>query len=425
MWTPGFAASIVLFAAAIALVALYERYRVVILAVGALIAVGVGLVSFSSLAPTSWAGTGSVIEWNSLGLIIGLFLFAGLFGVLGLPRWAALRLARALRGHPVWIFLALVALAFVLSMFLNTIAVVIILTPVCLEISRELGLDPIPLLLAEISSANLGGTSTLLGSPSNLIIGAQFGLTPEGFLEHAALPAVAALAVTVTWFVSRLPPTPSRPVRPLSEPPTLDPLRSSVAVASFAVMAVFLFEAQPWGIPLWEIGIVGGLVALAIAGVEFGARLARGVDWSTVGFLLFLFILVGALQQEGVIDSIAGGILSTGIVTPFAMGLLLIWVMAFASSVVDNIPLAAVAGPLIIGISGGSSLGPVPLAYASAVGLGVGANTTSIGSISNIGALSLAARDGVVLGFREYLRRALPITVVALAAASAVWLLVA
>lgn len=424
MWTPAFAASIIVFAGALALVALFERYRLLIVAVGASLALALGLVSIPSLPPVGWAATSAVIQWNTLALLAGLFLLSALFGALGLPRWAALRLARALRGHSVAIFVALSLLAFGLSMFLNAVAVVIILIPVSLEIARELDLDPIPLLLAQILSANLGGTATLLGNPPNLILGGQFGLTFSGFLAHAALPAVAALVVTLAWFVSKLPKGSRQPSRPLSELPVLDGVRSGLAVGAFAVMAVFLFEATPWGIPIWMIGVAAGVAALGIAGTRFAHGLVTEFDWSTVLFLLFLFVLVGGLEQTGVIDAISGGILATGITNPLLMGILLIWVMAFASAFVDNIPLAAVAGPLILGLSGGSSLDPRPLAYASAIGLGVGGNGTSIGSISNVSALTIAARDGVSVKFMEYLRRAFPIMVLSLIAATAVWVLV-
>lgn len=424
MWTPEFVASVVIFAGALALVAIFERYRVLVVAVAAAVIVGLGLVSLPNLAPSGWGGVGSVIQWNTLALIAGLFLFSALFGALALPRWAALKLARALRGHPVAIFVALALLAFVLSMFLNSVAVVIIFIPVSLEISRELELNPIPLLLAEISSANLGGTATLLGNPPNLILGGQFGLTFAGFLEHAALPAVAALAVTLAWFISKLPSEARRTVHAVSEPPVLDPARSGVAVGAFVVMAAFLFESSNWGVPLWMIGVAGGLTALAIAGTRFARGMVEDFDWSTVLFLLFLFVIVGGLEETGVIDAISGGILATGITSPLFMGILLIWVMAFASAFVDNIPLAAVAGPLIVGLGGGSTLDPKPLAYASAIGMGIGGNGSSIGSISNVSALTLAEKDGVSIGFTEYLRRALPIMALSLIAATAVWVIV-
>ena len=425
MGTPGFVPSIILFAAVLLLVALFERYRVLVGAAGAAVAVASGLVSVTSLVPSGWAATGSVIEWNTMALLAGLFLISALFGSLGLPRWAALRLARLLRGHPVAIFLALALLAFGLSMFLNSVAVVILFIPVSLEISRELNLDPVPLLLAEISSANLGGTATLLGNPPNLILGAQFSLTFSGFLEHAALPAVAALLVTLVWFVLQLPSRQQRPSLPLSELPTVDPIRSGVAVGAFAVMAAFLFESVPWGIPLWMIGMAGGVAALLIAGTRFGRGLVEDFDWSTVLFLLFLFVIVGGLQQSGVIDAISGGLLASGISSPIEMGILLIVVMAFASAFVDNIPLAAVAGPLITGLSAGSSFAPQPLAYASAIGLGVGGNGTAIGSVSNVSSLALAEKDGVSIPFITYLRRAFPVMVASLGAAIVVWVLIA
>lgn len=425
MWDPNAVAALVVFAGAIALVAVFERYRVVIVASAALLVVAIGWVPLGDLLPSGANGSGSVVEWNALALLVGLLLFGALFGALEIPRWGALKLAGRLGDRPLVLYLALAALAFVLSMFLNSIAVVIVFVPVSLEISRELRIDPVPLLLTEIMSANLGGTATLLGSPPNLILGAQFGLPFSGFLEHAALPAVAALGVTLLWFVARTRLEPRGPAAPLSPLPKLDRGPVLWALALFTVVVMLVALAAPLGLPLWAIGLAGGAIALAIGGSRHGRVLLTEFDWSTILFLLFLFVLVGALETTGVISAVAGSLGGSGVTDPLELGLLLLWTLGVASAFIDNIPLAAVAGPLVRGLVGGTGTSTAPLAYASVIGLGVGGNGTPIGSISNVTALANAERAQVRVPWRRYLRDGLPAMMLGLAAASLVWLVVA
>jgi Na+/H+ antiporter NhaD/arsenite permease-like protein len=149
---PAFAA-IAVFLAAYVLFVLRERHQLLIAGVAALVLLGVGLVSFASLFPTSWSGRGGVVEWNTLGLLFGLFLFAGTLRELGLFRRIALRLADRLRDRPLALFLSLSIASFALSALLNSISVLLVLATVTLELAAEAGLDPVPLLLAEISAS--------------------------------------------------------------------------------------------------------------------------------------------------------------------------------------------------------------------------------------------------------------------------------
>ncbi len=422
---PAVAATAV-FLGAIALTVVWENYRVPIVGAGAAIAVGVGLVPTGALVPQGWGAGGSVVEWNALALLTGLILFGALFGALGLTRAAALTLAFRLKGNPVRLFATLAGLAFALSMLLTSVAVILILIGVTLEICQALRIPPIPFVLGEVSAANIGGAGTLFGSPPNVILGTKFALSFPAFLTHTGPAALAALAVTVLLFVRSMRPTPGAPPPSVPRPTIeLDRPHVLVAIGAFVVMIAFLVEGSSWGIPIWMVGVAGGGAAVAIAGPRFARGLVEDLDWQTLLFLALLFVLVGALLDTGAIAAFAGGLLATGVTDPIALGLVLLWALAGLSMLIDNVPLAAVAAPLVAQIGAAAQVGTTGLVYAATLGLNLGGNGTPIGSAAGIVGLAEAERRGFRVGWRRFVRQSGPIMVAALAAASVVWIFVA
>ena len=417
-------AAIAVFVGAYVLFVFRERHQLLIAGVAALAVMGLGLVSVSSLLPTGWSGRGGVVEWDTLGLLLGLFLFAGTLRELGLFRRIARRLARRLSGRPLGMFLALSIASFVLSAFLNSISVLLVVATVTLELASEAGLDPIPLLLAEVAASNAGGAATFVGDPPNVILGTYFQLSFGDFLLHTALPAIAALAVILVIF--------SRTFRTASPPPppTAVTERESpeprwgvgIALAGFAGMLLVLAVQGPLGVPIWVIGLVGGALALALAGRTHAPNVLRHFDWPTLAFFVFLFVLVGSLVQTGVIGSLAGGLTSAGGGNLLLTGSLLLWSLGLLSSLVNNVPLAAAAAPLIAAIGTGSGLPVRPLVWATALGTDLGGSGTPIGASANVVGLAVYRKAGITVTWRQYLRTAFPVMLATLAAANLVWL---
>ncbi|MFZ0700092.1 MAG: SLC13 family permease [Thermoplasmata archaeon] len=415
--------AIAVFALALLLVARWERYRAGFVLGAAVVVIAVGWVPLASLVPSGTGGSAAAVDWNTLGLIIGVLLFAALLGALGLFRAAAYAIASRTVERPLALYASLTLLTAVLSAFVNAVAVMILLAAVTLEIARRVGQNPVPLLLAEIASANIGGAMSLVGNPPNLILGEYFGYTFLDFLQYAALPALGALGVTLYLYSRRIDRTPRE--APASAAPFRaenPPLRSAAAVGAFAVLLVFLSVPGALGIPVWLIGVLGGLVALALSLPVYTARVLRSFDAEIVLFLLGLFVLVGALVNTGAVNAIADGLASIGTRNLLVMGSILLWTLALASAFIDNVPLAAVAGPLIARLSAETGLSVKPLVFASVLGLGIGGSATPIGSASNLVALSAARREGVSITWPTYLKRALPYTFAALAVANLLWL---
>jgi len=417
-------AALTLFVIAYGLFAFFERYRLAIAAAGAAVLLVVGWVPWTDLFPSGWDGEGGVVGWNTLALLAGLLLFSGLLGSLGFFRWVSYRLIARTEGRPMRLFLALTLLSFVLSAFINSITVMLVLAAVTLEVARSSGQDPVPLLLAEISASNIGGAATYVGDLPNVILGTYGHLSFTDFLLHTGPAALAALLVAL-WMFSRSvdrapPPTPPVPLAP----PSVDRPWLGTALGAFAAMIAFIAAAPLTGIPVWEVGLAGGLVALAIGGVHHLRPMLLALDLEMIGFFLCLFILVGGLETTGAIGGIASGIATAGTGNLLLTGTLLLWGLGLLSTVVNNVPLAAASAPLIGQVGVDTGLPVAPMLYAAAVGTDIGGNGTPLGASSNLVALGAARQAGIVIGWKQYLRRAFPVMLASLAVSNVVWLFV-
>lgn len=416
-------AALGLFVVAYALFAFFERYRLAVAAAGAAILLLVGWVPWHDLLPTGWNGEGGVIEWNTVALLAGLLLFSGLLGALGFFRWVSYRLIKRTGESPLRLFLALAGLAFALSAFINSIAVMLVLAAVTLDVARHSGQDPVPLLLAEISAANIGGAATYVGDLPNVILGTYGHLTFTDFLLHTGPAALAALLVALWMF--------SRSVRPATAPaPTpmealpIDRAWLGTALGAFGTMIALLAVSPLVSVPVWVVGLGGGVAALAIGGAHHLRPLLLSLDLETIGFFVFLFVLVGGLETTGAIGGVANGIAAAGTGNLLLTGSLLLWSMGLLSTVVNNVPLAAAAAPLIGQVGVDTGLPVAPMLYATALGTDIGGNGTPIGASANVVALSAASRAGVSVSWGTYLRRAFPVMLASLAASNLVWLVI-
>lgn len=379
------------------------------------------------------------IEWDTLGLLVGLFLLAALLNRLKVFQYLAIRLAERTEGRPLRLFLLMSLLSFALSAFINSITVMIVLATITVEVTRALRVSPVNLLLAEISCANAGGASTFVGDPPNVILGTYFGLGFNQFLEYAAPLALSGLAVTLLgfWALSRRDTRKTGPTRgseapavdhgeeatdskPLELPPLphLDRRRVGLALAAFVVTICLLVVNLYIPASVGEIGLIGALLALLVAGRDGWKDLLKGVDWATLAFFFFLFLLVGSLQLTGVVDAIASALGNAGAGSYLLLASVMLWSLGLLSSVVDNVPLAAAAAPIIqsLHVHRGVPVGSV--IYATAVGSDIGGNGTPIGASANVVGLAVAKRAGITISWGTYVARAFPIMVGALLAAN-------
>jgi len=429
-----------LFVVAYGLFAWREQWRTWVAAAFSL--AGLGLAASAGEIP--WSGVGvcqifgyrppgspwglcpssGYVEWDTLGLLLGLFALTQLLAEQGIFQRLAWRIAIGSRGRT-WVLFAGLSLAtFALSAFVNSITVMLVMAAVTLEICRNLGRSPLPYLMAEISASNAGGAATFVGDPPNVILGTYFGLSFNDFLAHAAPLALAGFVTTLLGFWLwhrrdlRRSPAPRVVPRTGSALPPLKGRAAAYAVFAFA-LTLGLLVINPLIPPsVGEIGLAGFALAILGAGRKGWRRLLKDVDWGTLGFFFFLFLLVGSLEATGDIGQLAQGISRIGGTNALLTGSLLLWLLGLLSSVIDNVPLAATAAPLIGTLHAHSGIPIRSLVYPTAVGVDIGGNGTPIGATANVVGLAVARQQGSPISWRTYVAEAFPIMVAALASAN-------
>jgi Na+/H+ antiporter NhaD/arsenite permease-like protein len=341
----------------------------------------------------------------------------------GFFQYIATLVARSSRGKPFLLLILLGTVTTVLSMLLDNVTTVVIIAPVAVLIGEILGMSVVPLLMSLALLSNTGGTGTLIGDPPNVLIGSAANLSFNDFLVNA-LPVVV-----VAWFVVlglllflfrkelRQPPAHAEAVQKLDPARALDDPTTARKVIIVLIGTVLLFFLQE----LLEFS--SSFIALSAAGVALlwvrpnTQELFERIEWSVLVFFIALFVMVGGLESSGALDRIAEVMTEAASLNPILLGIIFIWVVAILSAIVDNIPITIALIPVIIQL-GSSGINTAPLWWALAFGAGFGGNGTIIGSSANIVVASLSERTRTPITSAMWIRRGLPVMIVACVIAS-------
>lgn len=343
----------------------------------------------------------------------------------GFFRWLCLRIAKLVNYKPLPIFITFMLLSAFLSMFIDSITVILFLAAVTIELARMLNFTPIPFILAEVFCANLGGSATMCGDPPNIIIGTSLGYTFGDFLANTGVIAAVTLAITVLYFYLVLGKNIRNQGNADLEGVSLDPKSAITDKKEFACStAIFLFavvllitHAQT-GLTVATIGVVVAALTL-ITSAKYAKKLISLIDYKTLLFFIGLFIAVGGLEQTGVLELLAGFIGSISGGSAVTMVAIILWVSTTASALVDNIPFAATMVPVIRSLAAVTGVDIHTLAWTLAIGTDIGGSATPIGASANVVGLSTAAKEGYKISWGRYCKLLVPITVIVLAVSTA------
>lgn len=366
------------------------------------------------------------IDWNVIFLLIGMMVIVGITKRSGLFQYLAIKAAKAVHGDPVRIMLLFGLLTALLSALLDNVTTVLILTPVVILISVELGLNPIPFIISGALASNIGGLATLIGDPPNIMIGSSAGLGFVDFLVNMG-PLVLVLLVVhailmFVFFRKGMKVSMERRARIMEFDEKASITDKALMIKGLVVLGLVLTFFMLHGITGLEpstIALGGAAVLMLLAGGEDVEDYFHEVEWSTIFFFIGLFIMVGGLVQLGAIDMLAEKFLVlTGgniLITSEAI----IWLSGFLSAFLDNIPYVATMIPLVERLSmeiGATAIEPVW--WSLAIGACLGGNGTLIGASANVVSAGIAGRSGYKISFLEFTKYGLVTMVITLAVAS-------
>ena len=362
----------------------------------------------------------SGINWATIIFIAGMMVMVEGMAKAGFFRWLCLTIAKAVKYKVMPILVTFMIMSAVLSMFIDSITVILFLAAVTVELSQLLKFSPVPMVLAEIFCANLGGSSTMFGDPPNIIIGTALGYSFADFLTNTGLIAgIALIAIIIFFFFAfkkELTANKDEKIDPSTFPNPGDAIENKkdfiVSTIIFIIAIVLLVTHAQTGLTVAFIGVVIALITLITSFKHIGAILKK-VDYKTLLFFIGLFIVVGGLEQTGVLEMIASFIEKVCGGNVFAMVLIIMWISAIASAFVDNIPFAATMVPVIKSLAATTVGAQLPvLAYALSVGTDIGGSATPIGASANVVGTSVISKAGHPVGWGKYCKTAIPATAI-------------
>jgi Na+/H+ antiporter NhaD/arsenite permease-like protein len=360
---------------------------------GAVLMVGVGIYAgFYSEEQAIEA-----IDFHTVGLLLGMMTLVALLQPTGFFEYLAIKVGRLSKGNPVRLLILLGTVTTVLSMLLDNVTTVVLIAPVTILISEILGMSAVPLLMALALLSNTGGAGTLIGDPPNMLIGSAASLSFNDFLVNALPVVIVAWLVVLGLLLIlfrkelRKPPTRAEAMQKLDPAKALDDPATARKVIIVLAGTILLFFLQEL------LKISPSFIALAGAGAAMlwirpnTQELFERIEWNVLIFFMALFVMVGGLESSGALDRIAEAMTSAGSLNPLLLGIIFIWVVAFLSALVDNIPITIALIPVIQQL-GAAGINTAPLWWALVFGAGFGGNGTIIGSSANIVVASLSER---------------------------------
>jgi Na+/H+ antiporter NhaD/arsenite permease-like protein len=411
--------SSIIFFGCLALIFSEKINRSIVAIAGSVLMIAAGKV----LGFYSEKGAVEAIDFNTLGLLMGMMILVAMLEPTGFFEYLAVLAARTSKGRPIRLFVLLGVITTVLSMFLDNVTTVVLIAPVTILICEILGVSALPYLVTEALLSNTGGVATLVGDPPNVLIGSAAGLSFNDFLLYS-LPIVlfawlGAFVLLQYLFKKELSKRPRRsnavmklnPAETLNQP---ENARRILIVLGGAVLFFFvhhLLHIEPSFVAL-------SAAAIALIWVQPDIHeVLRKVEWSVLLFFGSLFVMVGGLEHSGALEMVVGIFENASNMSPVLFGILIIWVVAALSAVVDNIPVTIALIPVIKGL-GETGMDIGPLWWALAFGAGFGGNGTIIGSTANIIVATLSERTRTPITSALWIKRGLPVMLVTCAIAS-------
>ncbi len=395
---------------------------------GATLMVGTGVLTQSEIF--------AAINWTALAVLLGMFIIASSLREAGFFEWMGLRLAKSVDSHPVRMYVLLPLMTAGMASLLDIVTVALFIVPLTIEVFEGLEIDPVPFVISEVLAANVGGLATMVGDPTNVIIGSSLNLTFNKFLENTAPIALATLAVNTSIlylknhnFLHKDAVARHRRKQPMLLRDPSEAVKDKgllqVSLVSLSLAVAFLIVHNFLGVSAALATLLPAFLILVYESSrhsEIQHVLAR-IDWEIFAFFGGLFLLVAALSKTGVLVQAGVQMIQVSNGNLALSVTLVLWLAALISQVVDNVPLATVFVPVITAMSNTPGIPVAPLAWALAVGTAIGGMATPVGTASNMVAISILNKPRKRLSFSKFAKRSVPLALLDLAIANLILIL--
>ncbi len=371
------------------------------------------------------------IDFNTIGLLLGMMIIVGVIMETGFFEYVAIKMAKMARGDLWKITMMFVLVTAMASAFLDNVTTVLLMIPVTIVIANTLEVKPTPFIMAEILASNIGGASTVIGDPPNIMIASSAEIPFVTFLVNIGPIIIVTMLVSIfllKWMYREDFKQRPKHIEVLmrrderKEIKNMPVLRKSMIVFG-TVIVLFLFH-HSLHIPISVVALMGAVFLLVWSGFHPQDALQH-VHWSTLLFFVGLFILVGGVVEVGIMDVLAGGLEAVTGGNLFVALLFIVWVSAFATVIMNNIPATATMIPLIAALAASptfatqlASFHVNPMWWALSIGACLGGNGSLVGASANLVAVGIAEKSGFPITFREFFVKAFPFMIITLLVAT-------
>lgn len=385
--------------------------KVTIALIGAACTMFLGLVSVNKTLPDGNLDPKyfiNYIDFNVIFLLVAMMIIVNISTKTGIFNWIANELLKFTKGHPVWILVVLAAFTAVTSAFLDNVTTVILIMPITFYIAEKLEINPVPYLITEILSSNIGGTATLIGDPPNIIIGSAAGFSFMRFLnELTGIVCVIFVLVVFAmylFFRKHLKAAPEKmaEIAELDNSKTIKDKNGMIrSVIVLALVILGFVTHDKTHIPASLSALAGASFLLLF---ENPKEIIKDVEWNTIFFFIGLFIIIGGLDASGGIAMMAKWLLSVTHGSESATAMVILWGSGILSGFIDNIPYTVTMVPMIANIQ--SVMGAEyahPLWWCLSLGACLGGNLTIIGAAANVIVSETSAAHKHKITFMQFL----------------------
>jgi Na+/H+ antiporter NhaD/arsenite permease-like protein len=353
----------------------------------------------------------SYVDLNAIGLLFGMMVIVGALTEAHFFQWVGISVSNLCRCCPTYLLVAFTLLTGALSSILPNVTIILFMVAITLEITELLNLNPKPYIISEVLASNIGGVATMIGDPPNIMIATAAGFTFLDFLANLGLIALLSLFISLAYMWVRFKDQlnlisdaakQSQSTTLLKVPDMTGHGRLLWTGLAALAGSLVLFSLQNIvGVYPTTVALLAAILLLFVGGPKM-SDILKNVEWSTLMFFGSLFIVVGALEKTGWMNSAAQVILAfvrQDVVLGISVAL---WLISLTSALIMNIPFAAAFIPVLKDMGSNSGLNVHPFWWALAAGTGMGGNGTAIGASSNVIAIGIAKAKGVRITFFEF-----------------------